>query len=86
MTAIDPTADDVVDLTDQEGPGDLPLRLECSGCPPRDRVSNDGSEDFEELPALTTPVRYRDDPDTVVRCASCGKKHSDSSLTIGAER
>lgn len=78
MTAIDPTADDVVDLTAQEGPGDLPLRLECSKC--------HGGNDEAPGGALTTPVRYRDDPDTVVRCASCGKKHSDSSLTIGAER
>lgn len=31
-------------------------------------------------PFTTKPVRYSDDPETVVRCAQCGKKHSKSSL------
>jgi NAD-dependent SIR2 family protein deacetylase len=41
-------------------------RLECSKC----------------RPGSTRPVRYRDDPKSVVRCASCGKKHSRDSLTV----
>ena len=80
--AIDPDADDVVDLTSREGPHDLGVRLKCSGCPPADRVSNDGSEDFDEVPARTKPVRKSGDPDTVVRCARCGKRHSTNSLTV----
>ena len=73
MTAIDPTADDVVNLGDDLGTG-APLRLECSKC--------HGGNDEAPGGALTVPVRYDDDPDTVVRCASCGKKHSEASLTL----
>lgn len=73
---------DTIDLTNEEMPGDLRIRLECTKCPPRDRVSEDGSEDFVELPAQTKPVRRKGDPKTVVRCAECGKKHGKDSLTV----
>lgn len=33
-------------------------------------------------PWRTRPVRKRDDPETVVRCAQCGKKHGTDSLTV----
>lgn len=42
------------------------LELACSNCRPH----------------RTLPVRYDDDPDTVVRCAQCGKKHSTNSLEV----
>lgn len=64
--AIDPTADGVVDLRTPDTAGDLALR--CVDCFP----------DHLE----TIPVRYTDDPTTVVRCAACGKKHSRDSLTV----
>ena len=67
MSAIDPFAG---------------MRLRCTGCPPRDRVSSDGSEAFEELPALTKATRKPDDPPSVCRCAKCGKKHSTDSLEV----
>lgn len=70
----DPDSDDVVDLTGDEGPNDAGMRLECTKC----RGGND------EAPGgrLTTPVRKPDDPKTVVRCATCGKKHGKDSLTF----
>jgi len=72
--AYDPTDDDVVDLRGEEGPHDLPLRLECTKC--------HGGNDEAPGGALTIPVRKRDDPTSIVRCATCGKKHSDNSLTV----
>jgi len=33
-------------------------------------------------PFDTRPVRKRDDPKTVVRCAACGKKHGTDSLRV----
>ena len=30
--------------------------------------------------AVGSPVRRRDDPSTIVRCATCGKRHSVESL------
>lgn len=64
--SIDPHADDVVNLGRDVGTR-ATLRLECVACYPD--------------PRRTIPVRYADDPDGVVRCAACGKKHSDASLT-----
>lgn len=29
-----------------------------------------------------SPVRHRDDPTTVVRCGSCGKRHSKEALEV----
>lgn len=72
--AIDPDADDVVDLTAEEGPHDMGVRLACSSC--------HGGNDEAPGGATTKPVRKRDDPDSVVRCARCGKKHSTNSLTV----
>lgn len=62
---IDPYAADVVDLGKKVA--GTRTRLRCRACIP-DHVT-------------TRPVRYTDDPDTVVRCAGCGKKHSTESLT-----
>lgn len=64
--AIDPHADDVVDLGRREGPNDAKVRLKCTSC----------------RPSRTRPVRKTDDPKTVVRCADCGKKHGKDSLTV----
>lgn len=66
--------DDPIDLCKHERPGDLRLRLECSKC--------HGGNDEAPGGALTKPVRRRDDPKTVVRCAECGKKHGRDSLTV----
>lgn len=46
--------------------GATKLVLRCTECRPYD----------------THPVRYEDDPETVVRCAACGKRHSDNSLKV----
>jgi hypothetical protein len=72
--AIDPTADDVVDLTAEEGPRDMGVRLACSKC--------HGGRSEAAGGATTKPVRKAGDPDSVVRCARCGKKHSTNSLTV----
>lgn len=29
---------------------------------------------------FTEPIKRKDDPDTVVRCGGCGKKHSEGSI------
>lgn len=70
----DVDADDVVDLTSHEGPNDAKVRLECTKC----RGGNDEAPGGRK----TTPVRKRDDPKSVVRCATCGKKHGEGSLTV----
>jgi len=48
------------------------LRLRCSECR--------GGTDEARGGALTRYVDRDSDPDSVVRCADCGKKHSTDSL------
>jgi hypothetical protein len=62
----DPDAEDVLDLSDAG------LVLVCSEC--------HGGNDESPGGAETVPVRKRSDPETVVRCATCGRKHSTDSL------
>lgn len=69
-------------LAGDEQPGELKIRLACTGCPPRDRVATGPGEQHDELPALTIPIRRDDDPESVVRCGDCGKKHSRDSLEV----
>lgn len=64
--SIDPYAADVVDLKRDEGPADMKMVLRCTEC----------------RPYKTHPVRKKGDPDSIVRCAACGKKHSTDSLTV----
>lgn len=59
---------------------DADVKLECTNCPPRDRVSENGDENFTELPARNDFEQRDGDPKSVVRCAECGKKHSRKSL------
>lgn len=73
---------DVVDLAALEGPGDLKVRLRCTGCPTSTRATDGPGESVEEVEPLTNPVRKRDDPSSIVRCAECGKKHSTNSLEV----
>lgn len=74
--------DDTIDLTQYEGPGDLSLRLRCTGCPARTVPTDGPGEGVDEVPPLRKPVRHQSDPKTVVRCAECGKKHGKDSLTL----
>lgn len=60
---------EVVDVSTNPFAG---MRLRCSQC--------HGGNDEAPGGALTTPERREDDPQTVVRCAECGKKHSTDSL------
>jgi NAD-dependent SIR2 family protein deacetylase len=53
-------------VIDLRGPGPAYTKLRCVDCRPH----------------LTTPVRYRDDPETICRCAQCGKRHSTDSLEV----
>jgi len=69
------TSDDrVIDLCKHERDGDLSLRLRCTRC--------HGGTDEAPGGALTKPVRHQSDPESVVRCAECGKKHGRDSLTL----
>lgn len=64
---------DWIDLTEVERPNDLvAIRLRCSRC--------NGGDDESPGGALTDPWRKPDDPETVVRCGTCGKRHSTESL------
>jgi hypothetical protein len=66
--------DDVVDLTEGEREGECVLRLLCTRCKgPYDEAPGGG---------LTKPCRKESDPDTVVRCWRCGKKHSEDNLKV----
>lgn len=81
--AIDPDRDDVVDLGATDAPWEDPIRLSCSSCTDGvESVGDPESEAHRDVPAKTRPVRKKTDPDTVVRCARCGKKHSNDVLTI----
>lgn len=74
--------DGAIDLTAHEGPGDLALRLRCTGCPTRTVPGDGPGESVDEVKPLRKPVRHQSDPKTVVRCAECGKKHGKDSLTL----
>lgn len=65
-----------IDLTEGEIEGQPVLRLKCTGC-----TRDSGDEEWSDEPRLTKPFRKKDDPETVVRCQKCRKKHSDDSLT-----
>lgn len=65
---------DRIDLTEGEREGECVLRLMCTRC--------GTSHDEGSGGRLTKPYRFEDDPDTVVRCWSCGKKHSENNLKV----
>lgn len=67
-------ADGGVDLAGDERPGELKIRLRCTRCP--------GGDDEAPGGALTIPYRRDGDPESIVRCRDCGKKHSRDSLEV----
>jgi ribosomal protein L44E len=45
-------------------------------------VNDDLRLSCTDCPGLTPPAREHTDPDSVVRCHDCGKKHSRDSLRV----
>ncbi|MFB6282556.1 MAG: hypothetical protein ABEK59_01285 [Halobacteria archaeon] len=70
----DPDRKDIIDLQSQDPDEGMMTFLDCVNCEKNVEAGRGG--------IVTHPIREKDDPNTVVRCAECGRKHSTDSLII----